>query len=79
MNNKIISTKLGEIEYATTGKGKPVLFIHGGHTNCNSTLWHKGFDLNKFQLIAPSRFRLHFQDYGWSSSYLQFLHPFSCG
>ena len=55
MDNKIINTKLGEIEYSTTGKGKPVLFIHGGHTNCNSTLWHKGFDLNKFQLITPSR------------------------
>ena len=55
MDNKIINTKLGEIEYSTTGNGKPVLFIHGGHTNCNSTLWHKGFDLKKFQLISPSR------------------------
>ena len=55
MDIKIIETELGEIEYSTTGNGKPVLFIHGGHTNCNSTLWHKGFDLKKFQLIAPSR------------------------
>ncbi len=55
MDNKILNTKLGEIEYTTTGNGKPVLFIHGGHTNCNSTLWHKGFDLKKFQLISPSR------------------------
>jgi len=55
MDNKVINTKLGEIEYSTTGNGKPVLFIHGGHTNCNSTLWHKGFDLKKFQLISPSR------------------------
>jgi len=55
MDNKVINTKLGEIEYSTIGNGTPVLFIHGGHTNCNSTLWHKGFDLKKFQLIAPSR------------------------
>ncbi|MEN8155037.1 MAG: alpha/beta hydrolase [Acidobacteriota bacterium] len=55
MDIKIINTKLGEIEYSTTGNGKPVLFLHGGHTNCNSTLWHKGFDLKKFQLITPSR------------------------
>ena len=55
MDNKVIKTKLGEIEYSTTGKGKPLLFIHGGHTNCNSTLWHKGFDLKKIQFISPSR------------------------
>lgn len=55
MDIKIIKTELGKIEYSTTGNGKPVLFIHGGHTNCNETLWHKGFDLKKFQLITPSR------------------------
>jgi pimeloyl-ACP methyl ester carboxylesterase len=55
MDIKIIETELGKIEYSTTGNGKPVLFIHGGHTNCNVTLWHKGFDLDKFQLITPSR------------------------
>jgi len=55
MDIKIIKTELGEIEYSTTGNGKPVLFIHGGHSNCNETLWHKGFDLKKFQLITPSR------------------------
>ena len=52
---EIINTKYGEIEYATIGAGKPIVFIPGGHTNCNVTLWHKGFDLNKFQLITPSR------------------------
>lgn len=55
MDIKIIKVELGEIEYSTTGNGKPVLFIHGGHANCNETIWHKGFDLKKFQLIAPSR------------------------
>ncbi len=55
MNCKLINTKLGEIEYSLIGEGIPILFIHGGHTNCNSTLWHKGFDLKKFQLISPSR------------------------
>ena len=55
MDIKIIETELGKIEYSTTGNGKPLLFIHGGHTNCNSTLWHKEFDLDKFQLITPTR------------------------
>ncbi|MBT3382560.1 MAG: alpha/beta hydrolase [Prolixibacteraceae bacterium] len=55
MDIKIIETELGKIEYSTTGNGKPLLFIHGGHTNCNSTLWQKGFDIKKFQFISPSR------------------------
>ena len=29
--------------------------MHGGHSNCHETLCHKGFDLEKFQLITPSR------------------------
>ncbi|NOR87160.1 MAG: alpha/beta fold hydrolase [Bacteroidales bacterium] len=55
MEIKIAKTELEKIEYSTTGNGKPILFIHGGHTNCNETLWHKGFDLKKYQLITPSR------------------------
>ena len=55
MDNQIMNTKLGEIEYYTIGKGIPVLFVHGGHSNCNETLCHKGFDLENFQLITPSR------------------------
>ena len=50
-----IKTGRGQIEYSIIGNGKPILFIHGGHTNCNSTLWHKGFDINKYQFISPSR------------------------
>ena len=41
MDTQIINTKLEEIEYTTTGNGKAVLFISGGHTKCNITLWHK--------------------------------------
>ena len=55
MHSKLINTKLGEIEYCSMGKGIPILFIHGGHSNCNETLCHKGFDLEKFKLITPSR------------------------
>lgn len=55
MPNKVINTKLGIIEYKSIGKGIPILFVHGGHSNCNETLCHKGFDLDKFQLITPSR------------------------
>lgn len=55
MEIKIIDTDKGLVEYSIVGKGKPVLFLHGGHSNCKETLFHKGFDTNKFQLITPSR------------------------
>ncbi len=52
---KLLNTELGAIEYASVGKGIPLLFLHGGHSNCYETLAHKGFDLERFQLITPSR------------------------
>src|SRR5690554_2799551 len=55
MEIKIIDTDKGQIEYSVTGKGVPVLFLHGGHSNCRETLFHKGFDTNKYQLITLSR------------------------
>jgi len=55
MSCKIINTKFGKIEYYSEGKGIPVLFVHGGHSNCNELLCKKGFDLEKFHLIIPSR------------------------
>ncbi len=55
MSIKVIETKLGDVEYSTVGEGTPILFLHGGHSNCHDTLSHKGFDLEKFQLITPSR------------------------
>lgn len=55
MKSKVVNTILGEIEYCSVGKGIPILVVHGGHSNCNETLCHKGFDLKRFQLITPSR------------------------
>ncbi len=55
MNCEIINTKRGAIEYRLVGKGVPVLLVHGGHSNCHEKLCLKGFDLEKFQLIIPSR------------------------
>jgi len=55
MNSTILNTRLGDIEYHCIGNGLPVVFIHGGHSNCYESLSHKGFDLSKFQLITPSR------------------------
>ena len=51
----LIETKIGEIEFTQKGTGIPLLFIHGGHGNCHESLFHKGFDLDKFRLITPSR------------------------
>ena len=55
MSCEILNTELGLIEYKTTGKGNPILFIHGGHSSCNETLFYKGLDLEKFKIIIPSR------------------------
>lgn len=55
MKIKISNTRNGHIEYSVSGKGKPILFLHGGHSNCNEVLFHKGFDLAKYMLITPSR------------------------
>ncbi|MEM6846250.1 MAG: alpha/beta hydrolase [Bacteroidota bacterium] len=54
-DNKVLNNRLGDIEYSSVGRGVPVLFVHGGHSNCHETLCHQGFDLERFQLITPSR------------------------
>ena len=48
-------TRFGIIEYTSVGEGKPIVFIHGGHSSCKEILAHKGFDTSKFQLLTPSR------------------------
>lgn len=55
MKIDIIKTEKGQIEYSVTGNGKPIVFLHGGHSNCHETLFHKGFDLSAYQLITLSR------------------------
>jgi len=51
----IISTPKGTIEYSDNGKGTPILFFHGGHSNCDELLFQQGYDLTQFRLIVPSR------------------------
>ena len=55
MQTQLLDTKLGSIEYRVIGKGTPIVFLHGGHSNSKEFLSHKGFDLTQFQLITPSR------------------------
>lgn len=55
MGAKMIHTKLGWVEYSIVGEGTPVLFVHGGHSNSRDTLFHKGWDKKKYQMITPSR------------------------
>lgn len=55
MESKIIHTEKGLVEVSRIGSGIPILFVHGGHFNSEITLFHKGFDLNQFCLITPSR------------------------
>ncbi len=54
-SSSVLQTSKGLIEYIIVGRGTPVLFIHGGHSNCRETLSHKGFDRDHFQLVTPSR------------------------
>lgn len=55
MTTEVAYTAKGRVEYSITGTGMPVVFLHGGHSNCNETLFHKGFDTRTFSLITPSR------------------------
>lgn len=50
-----VNTDLGQIEYSIQGEGIPVLFFHGGHSNCSETLFQNGWDLSKYMIITPSR------------------------
>lgn len=52
---KTIDTEFGQIEYAIRGKGIPVVLFHGGHSNCEESLFLKGYDLSRYMLIIPSR------------------------
>ncbi len=53
--SNLMETEFGKIEYTIRGKGQPIVFLHGGHSNCHETLFHKGYDKSQFQLITPSR------------------------
>lgn len=55
MKVETIKTEIGQIEYSIVGQGRPVLFIHGGHSNCYETLCTIGFNHHEYQLIIPSR------------------------
>jgi len=55
MTPKIITTQVGTIEFCLVGTGIPLLFVHGGHSNAQETLFHKGFNTKQFCLITPSR------------------------
>jgi len=55
MPTSIITTAKGKIAYRLHGQGKPILFIHGGHTSCKETIFHKGLDPDKYCSIIPSR------------------------
>jgi len=55
ISNRLINTKEGIVEYSSCGSGIPILFVHGGHVNSQFTLPYKGIDLQKCNLITPSR------------------------
>ncbi len=51
----LLKTKLGEIEFRVLGEGNTILVLHGGHSNMYDPLAHRGFNLNRFKFIIPSR------------------------
>ena len=50
-----IETEKGIIECSMVGQGETILFIHGGHSNCDETIFQKGFEISEYQLLTPSR------------------------
>jgi pimeloyl-ACP methyl ester carboxylesterase len=55
MNPVLLNTALGPIEYAISGRGRPILFIHGGHVNCRETIFQKRLDPERFLFLRVSR------------------------
>jgi pimeloyl-ACP methyl ester carboxylesterase len=55
MTTSIINTLKGKIEYSTIGEGQVILIVHGGHINCQETIFQKGLDVHKYHFITPSR------------------------
>ncbi|MCY8918732.1 alpha/beta hydrolase [Bacillus atrophaeus] len=43
------------IEYSITGKGIPILIMHGGHSNCYEEFGYSALTEKGFSLITPSR------------------------
>ncbi|GAB1454493.1 alpha/beta hydrolase [Draconibacterium sp.] len=55
--SRILKTKLGNLEYAVRGKGKPILLIHGAGGGYDQGLWLGEICLDDdCQFIAPSKF-----------------------
>src|SRR5208337_1161039 len=55
--SQLIDTSFGTVEYATLGKGKPVLVVHGAAGGFDQALEMTGALAERgFGLIAPSRF-----------------------
>jgi pimeloyl-ACP methyl ester carboxylesterase len=56
VNRRVISTALGNIEYAERGSGEPLLVVHGIFHGCDGGLLSASDLPHDRRLIAPSRF-----------------------
>jgi pimeloyl-ACP methyl ester carboxylesterase len=55
--SKLLDTRFGQMEYAISGQGKPVLLIHGAGGGFDQGLWLGRICLEgDYQFIAPSKF-----------------------
>lgn len=43
------------IEYSRVGEGKPILVMHGGHSNCREEFGYRDLYESRFSIITPSR------------------------
>ena len=49
-NTRVVSTRVGDIEYAMVGDGPPVLYVHSGYGGADRALAIEGY-----RVVTPSR------------------------
>jgi pimeloyl-ACP methyl ester carboxylesterase len=57
LGSQVIQTDCGQVEYLSSGKGYPLLVVHGAMGGFDQGLWlAKSFDFSNYQVIPISRF-----------------------
>ncbi|WP_341279640.1 alpha/beta hydrolase [Paenibacillus sp. FSL H8-0537] len=57
MDRQVSTIQVGEyvLEYSIAGEGLPLLFFHGGHSNCYEEFGYQSLIASGYSIITPSR------------------------